>query len=920
MTGNWERIESIFLQASEMPAETRAAFLETACGGDAELRAEVESLLEHDGKSEQPIADALADTARSLIGPLIQPGTRIGDYQLQQLIGSGGMGEVYQARDTRLARDVAIKILPSLLISDVVRLRRFEREAQAAAALNHPNILAVYQLGSHEGVPYLVSELLHGVTLRERMRPGPLPSRIAAEYGAQIAHGLSAAHERGIVHRDLKPENLFVTKAGRIKILDFGLAKLSHTVPADGASEPGLVMGTPGYMSPEQVRGETADHRADIFAFGAILYEMLSGRRAFQRSTSAETMTAILNEDPPAIAELAPGAPPALQRIVHRCLEKGREQRFQSASDLAFALEALSESSSAGTPGVFAKQKTRPARIRIALTFLAMLIVAAVVVVGIWWKSPKAAPQVERVRQLTDDGAPKATTLEAAYGALASDGSRVYFNEKHAGNWRIAQVSAAGGQSALLDSAVQMPIIASITPDFSHLLTLNGWLLPVPAGTPRPLGELRKLEATSAAYFSDGQHIVYAVGPALYIADKDGAAAQKLTEVPGEIRWLSVSPDGKQIGFTLLDLVKEALWEIRPDGTGMRQLLKDWKGADYACCGTWTRDGRYFVFLGVRQGYYDIWALPTTGAPFTAESPSQLTNGPLSYYVPLPSPDNQSILAVGAKQKGELCRYDTNKREYVPFMGGISATDAMPSGDGRWYVFLSYPDGVVWRSRPDGSERLQLSNGRAFYPHISPDGSQVVFIAFDPEKGLGAYIVSMQGGTPRRIIERTRFAAWSPDGRSLVFQADLPPSGLATEIHILELSSGQIRATPDSRGKTSPVWPSEQTLIAGDPTGMLAFDFRTGKWDRLETEGGGNWLPSRDGKYVVFERSFAAGQKAFRLRLSDRSTQAVADLSSVKRVEQYGPGTWLGLASDGSILITRDAGTQEIYALDVKWP
>jgi Tol biopolymer transport system component len=801
-----------------------------------------------------------------------------------------------------------------------VRLRRFEQEAQAAAALNHPNILAVYQLGTHEGVPYLVSELLDGVTLRDRMRSGPLASRIAAEYGAQIAHGLSAAHERAIVHRDLKPENLFVTKAGRIKILDFGLAKLGHTVPADGASEPGLVMGTPGYMSPEQVRGETADHRADIFAFGAILYEMLSGKRAFQRPTSAETMTAILHEDPRAIAELAPGASPALQRIVNRCLEKGREQRFQSASDLAFALEALSESSSAGTTGVFAKPTTGPARLRMALAFLAMLIVAALVVVGLWWKSSNAAPQVERVRQLTDDGAPKATTLEAAYGSLASDGSRVYFNEKHAGNWRIAEVSAAGGQSALLDSAVPMPIIASITPDFSHLLTLNGWLLPVPAGTPRPLGELRKLDATAAAYFADGQHIVYATGSALYIADKDGAAAKKLTEVPGEIRWLSVSPDGKRIRFTLLDLVKQNLWEIRPDGTGMRQLLKEWKGAEYECCGEWTREGRYFVFLGIHHASYDIWALPTTGAPFTAESPVQLTNGPLSYYEPLPSADNKSILAVGAKQKGELCRYDANKREYVTFLGGISATDATPSHDGRWYVFVSYPDSILWRSRPDGSERLQLSTSRAFFPHISPDGSQVVFIAFDPGKGLGAYLVSMQGGTPRRIIDRTRFAAWSPDGRSLVFQADQPPSGLSTEIHILEVGSDRIRAVPDSGGKTSPFWPSEEKLIAGGPAGISAFDFRTGKWDQLEAEGGGNWLPSWDGKYVVFERSYASGQKVFRLHLSDRSTQAVADLSDVKRVEQYGPGTWLGLTSDGSILITRDIGTQEIYALDVKWP
>ena len=262
------------------------------------------------------------------------------------------MGEVYRARDLRLRRDVAIKVLPAFVASDPERLRRFEQEATAAAALNHPNILAVYQMGTNDGAPYLVSELLEGETLREQMKRGPMAVRRAMDYGIQIARGLAVAHEKGIVHRDLKPENLFVTKDGRVKILDFGLAKLMHPQPGSehsastlgGETEPGVVMGTVGYMAPEQVRGQTADHRADIFAFGAILYEMLAGKRAFQKPTSPETMTAILNEDPPGISQLVPNLPLAFQRVVYRCLEKNPEQRFQSASDLAFALEALSDS------------------------------------------------------------------------------------------------------------------------------------------------------------------------------------------------------------------------------------------------------------------------------------------------------------------------------------------------------------------------------------------------------------------------------------------------------------------------------------------------------------------------------------------------------------------------------------------------
>jgi eukaryotic-like serine/threonine-protein kinase len=281
--------------------------------------------------------------------PLI-PGTKLDGYEVLGLLGSGGMGEVYRARDPVLKREVAIKVLPSFVSQDPDRLRRFEQEAQAAAALNHPNILAVHRFGTFEGAPYLVSELLEGETLRQQLERGPLPVRKVIDYGAQIAHGLAAAHDKGIVHRDLKPENLFVTKNGRIKILDFGLAKLIQSQPdPDGptqtrGTDPGMVVGTVGYMSPEQVRGKAVDHRADIFAFGAILYEMLAGKRAFQRPTLADTMSAILNEDPTGISQIVQTTPLGLQRIVHRCLEKNAEQRFQSASDLGFALEALSES------------------------------------------------------------------------------------------------------------------------------------------------------------------------------------------------------------------------------------------------------------------------------------------------------------------------------------------------------------------------------------------------------------------------------------------------------------------------------------------------------------------------------------------------------------------------------------------------
>src|SRR5207249_3329231 len=281
--------------------------------------------------------------------------TKLGPYEIVAPLGAGGMGEVYRARDTRLGREVAIKVLPESFSKDPDRLRRFEQEARAASQLNHPNIVTVHDFGTHGGAPYVVQELLEGETLRERLRAGALPARKAVDYGIQVARGLAAAHEKGIVHRDLKPENLFLTSDDRVKILVFGLAKLTAAEgsPAEPnelstrtqATAPGIVMGTLGYLSPEQARGQTVDQRADIFALGAILYEMLSGASAFKRGSSADTMSAILKEDPP---ELPSGSkvPPALERIVRRCLEKQPNQRFQDVSDVAFALEALSGTAS----------------------------------------------------------------------------------------------------------------------------------------------------------------------------------------------------------------------------------------------------------------------------------------------------------------------------------------------------------------------------------------------------------------------------------------------------------------------------------------------------------------------------------------------------------------------------------------------
>jgi eukaryotic-like serine/threonine-protein kinase len=360
----------------------------------------------------------------------LAPGTQVGPYTIQSQIGAGGMGEVYRARDTRLGRDVALKILPESFARDADRLRRFEQEEQAVAALNHPNIVAIFDVGHRNGAPFLVSELLEGESLRAILDNRPLPLRKVVDYAVQIANGLAAAHDKGIIHRDLKPDNLFVCRDGRVKILDFGVAKLAATAGAepDGATMTnsptavGAVMGTASYMAPEQVRGGPVDARTDMFAFGAVLFEMLTRKRAFQRNSTAETMTAVLNDDLPEVTDLQPPLAPALERIIRRCLEKNPEKRFQSAKDLAFGLEALSQISTASQSSAQAVAETTkaPSLRKLIAVLGAMALVAAAVALG-WWIGRATAqmppPEYEQVTFRTGS---------VGNARFTSDGSIVY--------------------------------------------------------------------------------------------------------------------------------------------------------------------------------------------------------------------------------------------------------------------------------------------------------------------------------------------------------------------------------------------------------------------------------------------------------------------------------------------------------------
>ena len=383
----WAQVRKILDAALELSPEARPAYVARVCATDPGLQQEVESFL----AAHDHAASALLENP-ALQSLTLGPGTKLGAYEIVEMVGAGGMGEVYRARDTILGRDVAIKVLPPIFSHDAERLRRFEQEARAAAALNHPNILSIHQLGNHDGAPYLVSEFLEGETLRLRLQKGPLPVSTALDYTLQLVNGLAAAHGKGIVHRDLKPENLFLTTNGLLKILDFGLAKLQRsesfgapeTAMTQGSSTlPGIVMGTVGYMSPEQVRGQQVDHRSDIFALGAIFYELLSAKRAFHGNTPADTLTAILMHDPPSLTGTSPNITPPLDRVIRRCLEKDPNERFQSAKEVGFALKALSDVPASLRTGSPRAQDLPPSRRLIARRALSIAGLILVVVLGL---------------------------------------------------------------------------------------------------------------------------------------------------------------------------------------------------------------------------------------------------------------------------------------------------------------------------------------------------------------------------------------------------------------------------------------------------------------------------------------------------------------------------------------------------------
>lgn len=742
-------------------------------------------------------------------------GTQLGEYEILAPLGAGGMGEVYRAHDKSLGREVAVKVLPEQAASDQEGLRRFELEARAAAALNHPNVLAVFQFGvTDAGAPYLVTELLQGQTLAERLKQGALPIRKTVEYALQIARGLAAAHERGIVHRDLKPDNIFLTRDGVVKILDFGLARLIPNEMAESGSnaatisitEPGVVMGTVGYMSPEQVRGIPADARSDLFNLGAIVYEMLCGKRAFQGATSADTLSAILREEPPEISDSVQNVPPALARVVHRCLEKDPGDRFQSARDLAFNLELLTreQSGKAALEAAFVPAKRKPMSFVPAALALAAAAAMGFIAARGWLREGRSSPPVEQLR-LTDF-----VGMEES-PALSPDGKSVAFVADQGGKQQVWVRLLAGGNPLQVthdpvdhesprwsaDSGSLFYFSPSDQP--TGLGTI--WETPALGGTARPIvtslgGGDPSHDGKFLAYFRPAEGQVEAV-----VAARDGSNSRVIARLSSEfvysnLRW---SPDDSKLAFQRGRTFDYDVFYVPANGGDPQPVTHDGNPLRGFA---WLPDGSGVVYSSGRGSTIlylpplNLWSVRLGG-----KNLRQLTFGDTSYQNPDLNTNGQIVTSL-IRTQYEIWKFPfgadarENVRQAVQVTqqtGSVQTPSAGPQDRELVYLSDDGGHGNLWILNLQSGQTRQLTfeqqpDASIGAPVWSPDGK---YIAFPKRSRTGwnvdEWLVRPDGSGLQRAASGGGWGCWSAEGKWLYYA---PPSGTGFRIEKLSMAGG----------------------------------------------------------------------------------------------------------------------------------
>ena len=832
---------------------------------------------------------------------LLTSGTRLGPYEIQSPLGADGMGEVYRARDARLNRDVAIKILPASFSADPDRLQRFAQEARAAAALNHANILSIYDIGDDRGAPYVVSELLEGETLRDRLSNGALTSRKAIEYAQQIARGLAAAHEKGIVHRDLKPENLFITNDGHVKILDFGLAKftrpeadLSDEAPTiQVATEAGTVLGTAGYMSPEQVRGKRADSRSDIFSFGAILYEMLSGKRAFHGDSAADTMSAILKEEPPDLAETNRNVSPALERIVRHCLEKNPAERFQSARDVAFNLEALTDVSTSSRSGLRAVPEQKPVR-RWLLPLLGGLLLLA---------SWAGVYRIARRGTVTANPTFHEVTFRNGIvwdARFAPDGQTIVYGaawDGHPQEVFSTRFDSSDSRSLGLPPAQILSISSkgemavALHPTNFSPFTQAGTLARVPlaGGAPREVFE----NVTWADWAPDGQSLAVIRPSTEGVAHLEFPPGNVIYEPKGWVSHVRFSPNGEFL----------AVADHVAGGDDGRVVILDLHGNQKSSSSyyssveglAWSPNGKEVWFSAVPSGSArSIYGLDFSGKErLIYRSPGGLTIHDVSRAGLVLLTADKARLGISALPPGE-----THERSLSWFDWSLLAD---MSGDGENIVFSESGEAAasnysIFLRKTDGSPAVRLGEGG--FGALSPDGQWVLSAVGAPAK---LTLLPTGVGEPRQLTDNktNHFNyAWMPDSKSIVFSSAEP--GHPPRTYLLDLQGGSPRAiTPEG---------TVGGFVSPDGKFLLAIDGKRQRW--LYPLAGGdpqkfNVVPNPNERIMGF---FPDG-KSLRLRSATVPVQITrVDIATGRRElwKEIAPADPAGVQSIPSIRFSAD--------------